>query len=66
MFPYYFLPMTPRRILLTLLGTVVGISFTASSLSYQKVAFASSQTGEINVVETVEKNQPTLIVVRLN
>ena len=52
--------MTQKRIFLALLGTVAGISLTASSFNYQQPAFAS-QDRESNVVETVERDRPMLI-----
>ena len=56
--------MTQKRILLAFLGTVTGISLTAFSFNNQQVAFASSQSGETNVVERVENNQSLLIARR--
>jgi len=56
--------MTQKRILLAFLGTVTGISLTAFSFNNQQVAFASSQSGETNVVERVENNHSLLIARR--
>ena len=52
--------MTQKRILLAFLGTIVGFSLTAS-FNNEQAAFASSQTGETNVVERVKNNQSLLI-----
>jgi len=53
--------MNQRRILFALLGTVAGISLTASSFDYQQAQAASSHQIESNATERVENNQPKLI-----
>ncbi|MBV6624447.1 MAG: septal ring lytic transglycosylase RlpA family protein [Rivularia sp. (in: Bacteria)] len=56
--------MNQKSIVLAFLGTVTGICLTTSSFNNQQAAFASSQTGESNIVERVKKNQSLLIARR--